>query len=315
MSNAYHEKILFLRKAFGDVVVPKSKGDPAISCPKCKNPQKKKLAIRLDDDRVHCWVCGLGGKLITLLVTYRPSHVHEYVTKFAGKLPNSIEDAQVKHEVILPEAFQLLACLQESDDPNIKRAINYIKSRGLTSRDLWYFKFGISIDSIYHRRVIMPSFDANGELNYFTSRAIDKTTYRKYMNCDAEKKSIIFNEINIDWTKELTLVEGPFDLTKCDDNATCLLGSSLSEDSKLFSAIYKNKTPIVLALDNDMQEKTWQKIARMLSSYDISVRIIDLGKFKDVGEMTKKEFIAAKKSARAWDRESAIIKKIDSIRL
>ena len=33
-----------------------------------------------------------------------------------------------------------------------------------------------------------------------------------------------------DWKKELTLVEGPFDLFKCDTNATCLLGSHFTEE-------------------------------------------------------------------------------------
>ena len=160
----------------------------------------------------------------------------------------------------------------------------------------------------------MPSFDADGKLNFYTGRAIDDNAFRKYMNCDAEKKSIIFNEINIDWTNELSLVEGPFDLTKCDDNATCLLGSSLSEDSKLFHQIYKHKTPIVLALDKDMQSKTWQRIARMLSSYDIPVKVLNLGSFKDVGEMTREQFKDAKLHAIKWDRTSALLMKISGMK-
>lgn len=315
MLNAYDEKISFLRKAFGDILIPKGKGDPAIACPKCKNSSKKKLAIRMSDDRVHCWVCGLGGRLISLLVQFKPSHVHEYITKFAGKNAHVFELADDGPKVVnVPEGFKLLALKEYCNDYDVISAIDYLTSRGLTSRDLWYFKFGVSIDPKMYKRVIMPSFDANGKLNFYTGRSIEKGSYKKYMNCDAEKKSIIFNELNIDWSKEITLVEGPFDLTKCDDNATCLLGSSLSEDSLLFSMIYRHKTPVVLALDNDMQEKTWQRIAKMLSSYDIDVRILELGQHKDVGEMTRKQFIEAKESARSWNRETAILKKINMIR-
>ena len=46
--------------------------------------------------------------------------------------------------------------------------------------------------------------------------------------------------INIDWSKELALVEGAFDLVKSNENSTCLLGSKLSEKSRLFLQIIKN---------------------------------------------------------------------------
>ena len=41
----------------------------------------------------------------------------------------------------------------------------------------------------------------------------------------------------------MTLVEGPFDMVKCDDNATCLLGSHLPVNSLLFQKLIQNKTP------------------------------------------------------------------------
>jgi hypothetical protein len=285
----------------------------AVSCPKCKNSQKKKLAIRLDDDRVHCWVCGLGGRLISILVQYRPSLVHEYVTRFVGSNVTLLKHDPIEKQVVLPADYRLLAPLMGSNEPTIKWAVNYLKHRGLTERDLWYFKFGVSTDTTMRRRVIMPSFDGEGILNFYTGRAIDSGTFRKYMNCDTEKKAVIFNEINLDWSRELTLVEGPFDLTKCDENATCLLGSSFTEDSALFSMVFKHMTPIVLALDCDMVNKTWQRIARMLSNYDIPVKILDLGSFKDVGEMTKKQFLDAKASARGWDRMDALRMKINTL--
>ena len=60
------------------------------------------------------------------------------------------------------------------------------------------------------RRVIIPSFDSEGFLNYFTARAIDEST-RKYVNPKVKRTDIIFNELNVDWKKELVIVEGPFD--------------------------------------------------------------------------------------------------------
>ena len=69
------------------------------------------------------------------------------------------------------------------------------------------------------------------------------------------KKQIIFNELNIKWDEELTIVEGPFDLTKSNFNTTCLLGSSLNESYELFKKIVKNKTPVLLGLDPDAMTK------------------------------------------------------------
>jgi hypothetical protein len=312
MSNiVFEEKISFLRTVFGTVSDPKGAGQNAsINCPACK--KQKKLAIHLLTDVCHCWVCGLGTKLISLLMKYHPSYVHEYITRFAGKQVFFI-DEKIKFDVVLPENFKLLATNINNDDFVCNKAIDYLKKRGLKNRDLWFFKFGVSSDQNIKDRVVMPSFDCDGKLNFYTARAITNN-FRKYMNCDAEKKSIIFNEINIDWSKELTLVEGPFDLTKCDENATCLLGSSLSEDSKLFYKIYQNKTPIVLALDNDMVDKSWQRIAKLLNSYDINVKILQLGNYKDVGEMSKEEFLFAKLNAKEWSRDSALLQKIKSFK-
>lgn len=308
------KKLFFLKKAFGNYKISYDKLNIAVCCPKCKTNDKKKLAIHLITDLCNCWVCGQGGRLVHLLVQHKPSLVHEYVTKFVGRNITLLDDAGAKRVAVLPEGFRLLAPIMDSSEPSVRWAINYLRKRGMTERDMWYFKFGISSDGAMQRRVIMPSFDGAGTLNFYTGRAIDADAFRKYMNCDVEKKVIIFNELNIDWKRELTLVEGPFDLTKCDDNATCLLGSSLSEDSALFSMVYRHNTPVVLALDSDMVNKTWQRIARMLSSYDIAVRILDLGGFKDVGEMTRQQFMDAKASAVGWDRVSAIRMKINTIR-
>ena len=134
------------------------------------------------------------------------------------------------------------------------------------------------------------------------------------MNPKVSRSEIIFNEINIDWSKELTLVEGPFDLFSCRQNATCLLGSTLNERHRLFSYIVRNRTPVVLALDKDAELKT-QKIASLLSSYDIQVRIMDTSGFEDVGAMSLDEFKKLHLAAHPWssnDRLKSLISTIKS---
>jgi len=125
---------------------------------------------------------------------------------------------------------------------------------------------------------------------------------------------MVFNELFIDWSSELTLVEGPFDLVKCNDNATCLLGSFLARDSLLFQKIIEHKTPVLLALDPDAKIKTI-KIARSLLEYDVPVRMLDHGEYDDVGDMTKQEFSRRRKDAKSWNNTQGLLAKIQNMTL
>jgi DNA primase len=150
------------------------------------------------------------------------------------------------------------------------------------------------------RRVIVPSFDANGETNYHVSRTIDPAgTYGKYVNADLNKIEIVFNELNIDWTQKLVLVEGPFDLMKCTMNATCLLGSTLSPKSLLFQKILEHETPIILMLDDEMQGKA-QQLGKLLQSFNIPVSVVMFKSGHDPGEMTFDEVTEYVENAKSW---------------
>ena len=168
-------------------------------------------------------------------------------------------------------------------------------------------------NDIYDVDIIIPSFSEDGELNYFVARRIDDSPAMKYLNAKVPKKDVVFNELRICWDDELTIVEGPLDLVKCDDNATCLLGSQIREGHALFTQVVKNQTPVILALDPDAIEKT-HKFAKNLASYGISVKILNTGDFDDVGDMSRADFLKAKKAARPWTEESRLFYMIDKIK-
>lgn len=302
------EKANFIQKVFGSGRV--GGNNITVWCPVCASPEgsKKKLSIRLDDDVNHCWVCGWGARtLLPLIIKYGTAEeVHEYREKF---LPEVIDVTKYKtsQETVeadkilakLPSDFKLLAFNTKTRDPDVKSVKRYVESRGITERELWYWRIGTSNDPALRRRAIIPSFDSKGALNYYVARAIDKVSYMKYTNADGDSIDIIFNELNIDWSKRLTIVEGAFDLIKCRGNATCVLGSNISEKSALFTQLLIHETPVVLALDNDMQGKT-QKIAKFLKQYNIDVWIAQLGNKKDPGEMTFAETDLAIANAQPW---------------
>jgi len=310
-------KIEFIRKVFGNVIVARDGVNVAARCPKCGKSDKKKFSINLENWACHCWVCGIKGKDPYRIILHHidEGFAQEFKIRFSfqkNSFENKVLESDVAERVVLPENIVPLFGENVLRDPDIRNCLSYLKMRGVTPEDIWYFKLCSSTSGKFRRRIIIPSFDFEGELNYFSARAIDSNVFLKYINSKAKKKDIIFNEINIDWSQEIALTEGPFDLFKCNQNATCLLGSKLSRNSYLFKKIVSNKTPVLLALDGDMR-KDARKIADLLEKYNIDVRMIDLGKFQDVGEMNKKDFQIAREKASAWSREISLREKIASI--
>ncbi len=123
----------------------------------------------------------------------------------------------------------------------------------------------------YGGRIIIPSFNNDGDCNYFIARSY-VGHYRRYLNPPCGR-DIIFNELNIDWDEPIILVEGVFDAIVAGDNAIPILGSTLREDSRLFQAIEIHDTPVYIALDPDAEKKA-QWIIRSLMKYDLEIKKI-----------------------------------------
>jgi DNA primase len=283
----FTKKIKFLSSCFGEnYKISRDGKNISFNCPNCcDNQEKFKFSINLDTFLCHCWVCSIKGRTPVNIIKKYISHNHaqKFVENFGFHNEETAELEEI--QVAFPGDFQLLSNIDRIYDPDIRNCLTYLKKRGLNKKLLERHKIGIIRNNNYNRRVVFPSFDANLNLNFFVTRAIDDNVFIKYRNCKANKTEIIFDEYRINWNKELVLVEGVFDLVKCPENATCLLGSTLSENSILFRKIISNKTPIILALDSDMKRKTLD-IAKKLSSYDVKVKILNLGRYDDVGEMT-----------------------------
>lgn len=309
------EKLKFIRSVFGEYSLSRNERDAAVRCPSCAPVRgKRKLSIRIDDDFYHCWVCGIKGRnLVPLLKKFgTPDSLGYYKKNFLGA-DTTAEEEDIVRSARLPEDFQLLyIALRGFANPDFKACLNYLLDRGLTERDIWYYKLGVSCRPGFMRRVIFPSFDEEGKLNFVVSRSIDKHVIPKYLNCNVDRNEIIFNELFLNWSKPLTVVEGPFDLLKAGDNAVPLLGSGLSDSSKLFQKIIENRSDVYLSLDADAKKKT-DRIAKKLSSYGCSVSIVPLGNYSDVGEMSNSQFQEQKRQARPWTTWGHVLDKIDRL--
>jgi hypothetical protein len=309
------KRIKLIRDAFGDVLLDRDGVNAAICCinPKCSTygkKHKKKLCLRVDNEFYHCWVCGTRGKG---LARFFKIHAPRYYNIAEDIFHKQVKEKEAQQErITLPENFRLLAAIGRNADPDLKAVKKYVLQRGVTEKQMWYFKMGAVPSGRLRRRVIIPSFDSEGFLNYYTARSIDEDN-RKYVNPKVKRSEIIFNQINIDWSKRLILVEGPFDLIKSVQNSTCLLGSSLSENHLLFQEIVKNNTPVTLVLDPDAKLKS-QKIASLLHSYDVDVKTLDIEPHADVGEMPLGKLSKMLERAVPWSSNDRLRSLISTIR-
>lgn len=287
----HDEKLKFLKRVFGNTKLQNNGVELNVRCPKCtppNRPNKLKMNIRLDKDLYHCWVCDFKGRnLGRLIKMYDRSAVSEYYDRFSNYKFQKIE--KEVEPVELPKDYALV--MTSLWDPEALAIKQYCNARGISDKLLWRYRIGYSSDFKFRRRAIMPSFDREGELNYWTARSIDGENDFKYMNAKASKKEIIFNDIDIDWEADyLFIVEGPLDLVKCSLlNSTSILGSRLSTDTLLFQELVRNGMDVVLSFDPDAWKKQAQT-AELLASYGLNVSFANATS-GDVGDLSSKEVV------------------------
>lgn len=286
------------------------------NCPKCDH-QKKKLSINIEKNVFKCWVCDWSGKNIYRIVkrygtvdnryTWKSFDDQLEIEKFSDKLFSRKEDTNTV-KLSLPREFISLA---NKNLPNTSMIpLNYLKSRGIDKNIITKWKMGYCPTGKYSGRILIPSFDDDGNINYFVTRSYDNN-WKKYLNPNVSK-DMIFNHPYIDFDKDVVLVEGVFDATKVGQNAIPLLGSTLNENSKLFYEIVKNDSTVYLALDPDAHKKT-SKIVSLFLKYDIQVFVIDVQPFSDVGEMTQQQFLQRKQTAVLLNINNYLLSKIARI--
>lgn len=265
-----------------------SKGQISFNCPYCDDGKNKgNLEVNINDHVYKCWACsetngthGVLGKLIDIFGTKRQRKIYDI---FKPEEQKSKEKFIPKLQ--LPKEFTSFKDINPLHIPH-KEALKYIKSRGITDQMIEKYNIGFACEGEYMGRVIVPSYDKEGELNYFVSRAWFKTK-NKYKNPEAPKEVIIFNEKLIDWEKPIYLCEGVFDGFFVP-NPVILLGKVLSE--KLFETIYDNaKSDVIICLDADAWKDT-QKLYNQLNGGKLRgrVKVLKLPKDSDVAELKGK---------------------------
>ena len=271
-------------------------------CPYCRH-EKRKMSINIAKNVFKCWVCDTTGRDLRRIVRRFGSFkqlqswdeitnrvdIDQFANIFLEQGPSKTEEQIIK----LPEEFKSLA--NGSTPLTALPALKYLTKRDISKEDILHWKIGYCDSGRYANRIVIPSFNKEGYVNYFVARSYYDNASWRYKNPPVSR-DICFNELYIDWDADLVITEGVFDAIKAGPNSVPLLGSTLRENSRLFQKIIKHDTPIYLALDADANKKEI-KIINLLLKYGIELYKVDTAGYDDVGTMTKEKFKQRKEKA------------------
>ena len=232
--------------------------EQAHHCPFCHH-HKKKLQINLETQYWHCWVCDSKGRSIQSLLrklNVDRSEVGKIVSIYGEYKPSKNEKEVEKVVLKLPKEFKSLYQKPKSINPIYNQAIGYLKRRGITMDEVLKYNIGYCEDGLYGGRVIIPSYNEDGELNYFVARSFYEDEKMKYKNPPVSRDVIVFdNQIN--WNEPITLVEGVFDSFSVKRNVIPILGKFIPRTlkTKIFE---KGVKEINILLDSDAVEDSTQ---------------------------------------------------------
>ena len=279
------------------------------ACPSC-NHHKRKFSVNVDKNAYKCWVCDYHGRSVRRLIRRFGSYIQLQkwdrisdrtdLERFDELFMEGVS-GEGKTTVQLPEEF--ISLCSDKIPATGTYAYRYLQARGITKADILKWKIGYCFSGEYRNRIIIPSFDDDGDCSYFIARSYTGDSY-KYKN-PRSSKDIVFNELFINWNEDLTIVEGVFDALVAG-NAVPILGSTLRSGSDLLRKIVYNDTPIYIAMDPDAAKKE-RRIIKMLLEYDIELYKIDVSGYEDIGSMPKEVFVERKNNASFIDRDNYLL--------
>ena len=265
-----------------------ARGNQAHNCPFC-NHHKPKLEINYTENKQgnnpwHCWACDKRGKTISSLFKQVKASPDKFTElKKLVKTGSEVTDYTITKSVTLPKEYKPLI---SNNDLIARHAKAYLKSRNIGEDDIIKYNIGYCESGRYSKMIIIPSYDANGNLNYFTGRSFEKEPYIKYRNPEASRDIIPF-ELFINFDLPLVLCEGPFDAIAIKRNAIPLLGKNI-QDSLMKKIVQSTVEKIYIALDTDAMKQA-HKFAEYFINQGKEVYLVEL-KGKDPSEMGFKNF-------------------------
>lgn len=294
-----------------------SKGNYAFSCPLCIH-HKPKLEINLktnakNENPWHCWICDYKGKTIKSLFKAIKAPINKLSELKLIIQPGSKEEYYPQEIMELPKEFiplSNISTLSKLTQIQAKHAIKFLQKRNITIEDIIKYNIGFCKEGKYEGRVIVPSYDDNGKINYYIAREYSDLGSRKYKNPPMSVKDIIGFELYINWKAPIILCEGIFDALTIKRNVIPLFGKVLHE--KLMMKLVKSEVDkIYIALDNDAI-KDALKHCETLMSYGKKVYLVEMDG-KDANEIGYENFLNIIENTYPLTFHGLLAKKLESI--
>lgn len=277
----YQETIInSLNKLLNQTAKIRKGTDAVYFCPVCKH-YKRKLEINLVTGKYHCWVCGFGGlNLKTLFKKLKAPASYYNIFGENKSFSTPKKDFEISFDEVSEVSNTVLQLPNEYKpmwEPSLelpyRHALVYLKNRGITREDIIRYNIGYATEGEFRNRIIIPSYDSEGFLNFYTARSFYDTKYLKYVSCSFSKNIIGF-ELLINFEEPITLVEGPFDAMTVRTNTVPLFGKTLSK--KLKMKLLEYDVPMVnVLLDNDALDDAI-KICDFLIKNNIPTKLITM---------------------------------------
>jgi hypothetical protein len=263
----------------------------AFFCPFCHHT-KRKLEVQLitnnkSENPWHCWTCSKAGKKLTSLFkslnVSRDKIAELYkILSIQPKYSSSQFDSNFQGMTVIDLPKEYIPLYKNSESIEYKNAIHYLRAkRKITLSEIVKYNIGYCESGEYAKKIIIPSYDETGKLNYFVGRAYYDAETFKHKNPEVSKNCVGF-ELFINWSLPLVLVEGAFDAIAVRRNAIPLFGKTISED--LRKKIIENKvSQLYICLDKDAQKQALDH-AEYFMNNGVEVYFVDL-KEKDPAEI------------------------------
>ena len=234
---------------------------------------KPKLQVNIQTGKWHCWVSNQGGHNLYQLFKKAGAGYQDFkeLTELLGETSYYKSNKTSEGQVIqLPKEFKSLS---DNHTSIVKdHAMLFLKKRGIDKEDIIRYNLGYCSEGPYMNRIIIPSYDSEGKLNYFVGRDFYNSTL-KYKNPPFPKDIIGF-DLYVNWSLPIILVEGVFDAMSIKANALPLFGKSILP--KLEKKIVEKKVnSIFIVLDGDAFNDAIQMVEKFTDN-GISVNFVKL---------------------------------------
>tara|TARA_B100000902_G_scaffold390710_1_gene440121 strand:- start:387 stop:1319 length:933 start_codon:yes stop_codon:yes gene_type:complete len=238
---------------------------------------KLEVNIKLNSDGTnpwHCWISDEKGKSIKSL--FRKLKVSkdvwdEHNSIFTKKYRYSKNNLESTEKIVeLPKEY--IPLWKQSKSIIRKHALRYLDERGITPSEILKYQIGYCECGAYKHKVIIPSYDDSGRLNYFVGRSFYTSGF-KHKNPSVSKNVVGF-EMLINWDLPIVICEGAFDAIAIRSNAIPLFGKFPQSEIKK-RILKEGVTKVYLALDSDALSNSLQ-FSEELMNQGVSVYLIEL---------------------------------------